>query len=82
MTASSPDDAARDVLPPVLAPVLPLLLELATRASRGSEPFLDVAREVFTTVVSVLEARWGGHGMTLLAEVSTELAVVTFGGGH
>jgi AcrR family transcriptional regulator len=79
--ASGPDEAARDVLPPVLAPVLPLLLELATRASRGSAPFLDAAREVFTTVVSVLEARWGGHGMTLLAEVSTELAVVTFGGG-
>jgi AcrR family transcriptional regulator len=81
VTASGPDDAARDVLPPVLAPVLPLLLELATRASRGSEPFLDAAREVFTTVVAVLEARWGGHGMTLLAEVSTELAVVTFGRG-
>jgi hypothetical protein len=31
--------------------------------------------------VAVLEARWGGHGMTLLAEVSTELAVVTFGHG-
>jgi AcrR family transcriptional regulator len=43
--------------------------------------FLDAAREVFTTVVAALEARWGGHGMTLLAEVSTELAVVIFGRG-
>jgi AcrR family transcriptional regulator len=81
VTASGPADGVRDVLPPALAPVLPLLLELATRASRGSAPFLDAAREVFGSIVVVLEAKWDGRGMTLLAEVSTELAVVTFGGG-
>jgi AcrR family transcriptional regulator len=78
VTASSPGERPTDVLPAVLAPVLPLLLELATRASRGGEPFLAAARDVFSCIVTVLEAKWDGRGMTLLAEVSTELAVVTF----
>jgi AcrR family transcriptional regulator/predicted DNA-binding transcriptional regulator AlpA len=78
---SGPSDGVHDVLPPVLAPVLPLLLELATRASRGSAPFLATAREVFSRIVSALEVKWGGGGMTLLAEASTELAIVTFGRG-
>jgi AcrR family transcriptional regulator len=81
VAASDPGDDVRDVLPPALAPVLPLLLELATRASRGSAAFLDAAREVFGCLVAALEAKWDGRGMTLLAEVSTELAVVKFGRG-
>jgi len=81
VTAAGDGERAVDVLPGVLAPVLPLLLELATRASRGGAPFLDAAREVFGRIVAVLEAKWGGQGMNLLAEVSTALAVVTFGSG-
>jgi DNA-binding transcriptional MerR regulator len=73
--------AVRAALSDALAPVLPLLLELATRASRGAAPFLEAAPEVFGGIVAALEAGEGGRGrgVGLLAEVATDLVALTFG---
>jgi AcrR family transcriptional regulator len=83
VTATTGAGAVRAAMHDALAPVLPLLLELATRASRGTPPFLDAAPEVFGGIVAAVEASGGcrGRGVGLLAEVATDLVVVTFGQG-
>jgi DNA-binding transcriptional MerR regulator len=70
-----------------LAPVLPLLLELATKASRGSPPFLTTATQVFAAIVEALDttapiaaAGDSRSGVELLADVSRDLVVSRFGG--
>lgn len=74
--------AVGDALHDALAPVLPLLLELATRASRGTDPFLGAAPEVFGRIVSAVETATGrpGDGLALLVDAATDLVAVTLGG--
>jgi DNA-binding transcriptional MerR regulator len=73
--------AVRDALHDALAPVLPLLLELATRASRGTEPFLSAAPEVFGTIVTAIDGATGrpGDGLAVLVDAATDLVAETLG---
>jgi DNA-binding transcriptional MerR regulator len=73
--------AVKDALHDALAPVLPLLLELATRASRGTEPFLGAAPEVFGTIVTAIEDATGrpDDGLAVLVDAATDLVAVTLG---
>jgi DNA-binding transcriptional MerR regulator len=78
--AATGSSAVRDALHDAVGPVLPLLLELATRASRGTEPFLTAAPEVFGTIVTAIAEAIGrpGEGLAVLVDVATDLVALTF----
>jgi hypothetical protein len=81
IASTSGADDVRRALRLALAPVLPLLLELATKASRGSAPFHAAAPQVFAEIVDALEATTDHSrgGVELLAEVSRDLVMTSFG---
>ena len=64
----------------VLAPLLPVLLELAMRASRGAPSFAIAAANVFDRIAMTIEARpeAGGNGVTALAQAATDLVTAVF----
>lgn len=68
-------DLATTALHHALAPVLPLFLELATRASRGAPPFLSAAPDVFARIAVAIGERCGdpGAGVALFAQAATDL---------
>lgn len=68
-------DLATTALHHALAPVLPLFLELATRASRGAPPFLSAAPDVFGRIAVAIGERCGdpGAGVALFAQAATDL---------
>lgn len=78
--AAAGAEEAGAALREALSPVLPLILELATRASRGAQPFVAAAPDVFGRIVEAVEtaheAQAGGVGH--LAEAATDLVMVTF----
>jgi DNA-binding transcriptional MerR regulator len=73
-------DAVPSALHEALAPVLPVLLELATRASRASSPYLEAAPDVFGRIIAAIDSRAGtpGSGVGTLAEAATDLVMTTF----
>jgi DNA-binding transcriptional MerR regulator len=73
-------DATRDALRAALAPVLPMLLELATRASRDAAAFGAVAADVFARIVEALAPRTGGpqEATGLLTDVASDLVIASF----
>ena len=84
VTAADNAAAARRALRDALAPVLPLVLELATRASRGKQPFLSAAPGILGRIVEALDATQDDatSGVTLFAEAATDLVIGTFGQGR
>lgn len=64
----------------VLAPVLPVLLELAMRASRGAPSFAVAAASVFDRIAMTIEADpgSGADGVTALAQAATDLVTAVF----
>jgi len=84
VTAADNAAAARRALRAALAPVLPLVLELATSASRGKQPFLSAAPEILGRIVEALDATHDDAtpGVTLFAEAATDLVIGTFGQGR
>ena len=84
VAAADDDAAAQRALRGALAPVLPLVLELATSASRGKQPFLDAAPEILGRIVDALDAtrEEPNRGVTLFAEAATDLVIGTFGQGR
>jgi DNA-binding transcriptional MerR regulator len=71
---------ARAALRAALAPVLPLLLEMATRASRDASAFGAAAANVFTSIVGALEGRSDGpiDARTMLTDVAADLVLASF----
>jgi AcrR family transcriptional regulator len=78
--AAPGSDAAVVALHEALAPVLPLFLELATRAARAAPPFLAAAPEVFGRIVAAIDARSGapGTGVGVFAQAATGLVMDSF----
>jgi DNA-binding transcriptional MerR regulator len=78
-TTSDRDDT-RAALRSALAPVLPMLLELATRASRDAVAFGAAAANVFARIVEALDPRSGGpHAATaMLTAVAADLVLASF----
>ena len=73
-------DDTRAALRAALAPVLPMLLELATRASRDAAAFGSAATNVFASIVAALDPRSGGaHEATaMLTAVASDLVLASF----
>jgi AcrR family transcriptional regulator len=73
-------DDARDELRAALAPVLPMLLELATRASRGATGFGAAAADVFARIVEALTPRAGGQpeATAMLTDAASDLVLASF----
>jgi AcrR family transcriptional regulator len=68
------------VLRAALAPVLPMLLELATKASRDAEVFGAPAASVFTSIVEALDRHSDGpnEATTMLTDVASDLVLASF----
>ena len=62
------------------APVLPMLLELATKASRDAEVFGAPAASVFARIVEALDRRSGGpqEATAMLTDVAADLVLASF----
>ena len=73
-------DGTRDALRAALAPVLPMLLELATRASRDAAGFGAAAANVFASIVEALTPHTGSpHAATgMLTDVASDLVLASF----
>jgi DNA-binding transcriptional MerR regulator len=78
--AKGDSEDARATLRVALAPVLPLLLELATRASRDATAFGAAAANVFAGIVAALQARSGGspEATAMLTDVAADLVLASF----
>ena len=77
--ASEGPDELRAALLPVLR-LLPVLLELAMRASRGTPPFAAAAAEVLRDLSARMgDEAAGGPGLAALAEAVFELTVTELG---
>jgi DNA-binding transcriptional MerR regulator len=74
------DDDIRAALAGALGPVLPLLLELATRASRDAAAFGATAANAFASIVAALEPRSGSpnEAMAMLTDVASDLVLASF----
>jgi DNA-binding transcriptional MerR regulator len=70
----------RAALRAALAPVLPMLLELATKASRDAEVFGAPAASVFARIVEALDRRSGGpqEATAMLTDVAADLVLASF----
>jgi DNA-binding transcriptional MerR regulator len=79
VAASKVNDVS-STLRAALAPVLPLLLELATRAARGSPPFHAAAPPVFASIVDAVGASTDDprHGVELVADAATAVVMTRF----
>jgi DNA-binding transcriptional MerR regulator len=73
-------DDVRAALSAALAPVLPLLLEVATRASRDAPTFGSTAANAFASIVAALEATTGSpiEATAMLTDVAADLVLASF----
>jgi AcrR family transcriptional regulator len=78
--AKRDSEDARAALRVALAPVLPLLLEMATRASRDASAFGAAAANVFASIVGALEGCSDGpiDARTMLTDVAADLVLASF----